>query len=193
LQSNLVPPRVRATLHFGVPEEVHAELPHGRFQSRRQFGVQERQQAVAAVDQKRRHAQDGEHARVFTADHPGPDHGDRFGHLVYIEQFVRIMDAVVCERDARWPQRVTADGDAHLVPAEVPGAGRRGHCHRVRVDEGPGAVDSRHAVGIQQPLDVVPFAGFDGPFVAKEVVDGGPATQGEVDAVQHAGANPGQG
>src|SRR5439155_5173260 len=63
----------------------------------------------------------------------------------------------------------------------------------VRIDEAAGPLDDGDAGPVEPPPHLRRLGGGDGLLVVEQVIDGGTAAEGEIDAVQCPGADAGEG
>ncbi len=101
---------VVADHHPVVPEVVRERIRH--------LLIEERQQAVAGVDQIHLDVQAAEDRRIFAADHPGAVNDDVARLMAQFENGVAVVDAWVIEIDAGRMVRTRAAGDHDVVGAD---------------------------------------------------------------------------
>ena len=101
-----------------APVKVDAACGHRRGQGAGNFAVEERHEDVAAIDEVRFHAERGEGAGVFAADHAATDDDEFLWHRLELEDFVGVVDAFILKRKFRRAQRRGASGDEDFLRPE---------------------------------------------------------------------------
>ena len=82
-----------------LPMKLHAVRRHRLGEGAGDFRVEKRHQRVAAIDEMHLDAERGEGAGVFAADHAAADDDELLRHRRELEDFVRVVHAVVLEAE----------------------------------------------------------------------------------------------
>ena len=115
---------------------VDAERLHRAAQALADLGVEERQEARAALDERHLHVHRREHRRVLAADDAAADDEHRLREAIDLEDGVRVVDVLVVERDVRRVVRLRARGHEEHLARDPPGrAAAAGDLDGVGVDE----------------------------------------------------------
>ncbi len=150
------------------------------------LAVSELEQAVALFNERNAHAEDGEHAGVFDADHAASDDDEGAGQLRDVKNLVAVDDGAAVHGDVRRAGGFGADGDDDVIGFEGGFGLRAFDVHFVRVDKAGDAVEHINAVARELRFGDVDFSFYDGLNAEGQVGHGDFFFDPVVDAVDGA-------
>src|SRR5277367_1899157 len=104
----------RGILYFHralVEQKAHAERGEAIAEAVGDFRVEERQEAIASVNERDLNSESDENGCVFTADDAAADHGEAFRDAVHLKKCVRIKRVNIIEGDLGRAMRLRTGGN----------------------------------------------------------------------------------
>ena len=154
--------------HFFIMPNQHALVSQMISQGIDDLVIQERQQAIAGIDEVHLHAEVAEHRGVFAADDARAIDGDRLGRLFEPQDRITIANTPVGEVHSRRMVRARARGEDEMGGAKLFfGPVMQSNFDGVRIDKGRTAPQNIDGVAIVERLphrDLLfdhTFGGFD--------------------------------
>ncbi len=164
----------------GDPHRLHrASEPIG------DLGVEEGEQARAALHERHLHAHRSEHRGVLAADHAASHDEHRLGEAIDHEDRVRVVHVLVVEGDVRRVVRARAGGDEEELARHTPrGTAAARDLDGVRVDEARHTAQDRNPVPLEVPLHACDFLVAHGILAREELGDGELGVELDAQAVE---------
>jgi hypothetical protein len=150
------------------------------------FGIEKREQGVAAIHQRDGNAKSHEDGSVFAADDAAADDREAFGNALHLQESVGVESVDVVEGDFGRAMRLGTGGDENDVAAKAVLSIATGDVDGVRVLEGGLAVEKCDLMEREIFEDVLAFHFHHFALVVHEVVYGEIFLERVVDAVEAA-------